>query len=264
MQEQKQKQEQEQEQKQGQEESRTSKKAEAAEVAPPKERGQKRGRNVDRDSNRSNDNNRDKGRHNGGKGGKGGNKKKKGKFDFADLDPKYLAGHSVGTSPDEVAAWRAARREHFPTRANVERKAKEQEERAEKATAAAAAAGGANSASGASGAKAERESAPKPPRKPKREGPSLCRKFARGQCRRGDKCTYAHDEESKAQHLVKLRKEAEKKQFMRATARPDGSDSLLRKLLRPAIIKERAVVLKCIRHMLLSKANAVSQPEENI
>jgi len=88
----------------------------------------------------------------------------------------------------------------------------------------------------------------------------VCNRFLNGKkCRlhsRG-KCRYSHDESARKEALIARRKRLEKQQYMRATDRPNGNDSLLRKLLCPDIRKERSVILKCIRHVLLMKSSSV-------
>ncbi|CAK9098657.1 Ankyrin repeat domain-containing protein 1 [Durusdinium trenchii] len=173
-------------------------------------------------------------------------RKKKGSKDpLLELAPKYLAAHRIGTSPEEIAQWRVERRKNYPTRENVLRKevtAKSGHEEAPPQDADTQ-----NHDDEPRGSTAGRN---KPSPKQKRAD-KLCFRFAKGSCQFGDRCHYSHDADLKTQHLIQQRKKTEKSQFLRATARAGGRDSLLRKLLLPDIRRERAVILKCIRSFFL-------------
>jgi hypothetical protein len=222
-------------------------------------------------------------KHRGGKSGSGGmfgNKRNK-LDDLPPLAPRYLAAMKVGTSPEEVAKWREERRKNYPTRANLERRAAEGwqppppepeqgaagegprdgpgqgtgkgqgeehvEEQGEEADEQGAMDSGTGAGQGAgTGAGPSAEDGPRA-RRP-------CFRFLKGNCRHGSRCHFEHSQESRTNSKVKLRKEAEKRQFLAATARAGGTPSLLRKLLAEDIRKERAVVLQCIHHLLLIKA----------
>ena len=154
-------------------------------------------------------------------------KPKKRQLDL-DIPEKYLVAHSIGTSPEEVAQWRAERRKHYPTAAKSAQGVKPSED--------------------ANKDKCEIKPGTKSPVcETKRKKP--CFKFSKGNCKFGDKCNYSHDPESKNEISINKRKETEKKNHSTNT----GKESLLRKLLMSDINKERSVVLECIRHLLSNK-----------
>jgi hypothetical protein len=212
----------------------------------------------------------------GGKGGLFGNKRNK-LDDLPPLAPRYLAAMKVGTSPQEVAKWREERRKNYPTRANLERRAAEGwqppppepeqgaagegprqdtgegqgEEHVEEQGEEADEQVGTDSGTG-TGQGAGTGAGPSAVDGPRARRP--CFRFLKGNCRYGSRCHFEHSQESRTNSKVKQRKEAEKRQFLAATARSGGTPSLLRKLLAGDIRKERAVVLQCIHHLLLLKA----------
>mmetsp|Transcript_2904 Transcript_2904/g.5173 ORF Transcript_2904/g.5173 Transcript_2904/m.5173 type:complete len:516 (+) Transcript_2904:489-2036(+) len=233
---------------------------------------------------------------NGGPKDRPTKRRKKEKDPLEELHPKYLAAQRVGTTPEEIARWRAERRRNYPTQANISRRedeakaagaiqpstitassVKDAETTSQVSTSNDAVPSGQNDATkqiaattkfsntdhnNAAGENNRKQSdkrggassGPRGEPRPQR----LCNRFmATGKCPVA-KCRFSHDPQRRTEALIAKRKRAEKQQFLRATARPGGQDSLLRKLLRADIAKERAVILHCIHHVLQRAAEEAS------
>ena len=175
------------------------------------------------------------------------------------LSSHYRAAQKLGTSTEEIASWRAARRKNYPTEANIKRRQLEIATKEsecdndkksvdfDKETNCIAAIVELNKLKDVSDKSEERTMKP-------------CFKFLRNSCKlSAEECHYDHDEQLRLERNIAARKKADQRQVMASNARPEGSPSLLKKLLASDIHKERVVLLHCLRHLLVQK----SKEQEN-
>ncbi len=84
---------------------------------------------------------------------------------------------------------------------------------------------------------------PPPCARPKR--PQLCKKFAKGMCKRGDACLFQHDSTK-----IRQRKKRNSIESTDMTTHPQGESSLLRVLLQKEVRQETNILLQCIRYLI--------------
>lgn len=183
------------------------------------------------------------------------------------IPKKYIGAHRVGCSPEEVAAWRAARRKNYPTAENIARKEKllaEKLKRGELVDKSKRRFGNRNKSSLSMLAQYDNRSDDDEKSMPrgrgskgrrgrhnrfnsrasKSKGPFACKKFLAGSCSAGDKCKFVHDPLKRREIIKRSRKQ----DFRRRVV--NRQRSLLYKLLRPEMTAEHSVMLQCIRYFV--------------
>mmetsp|Transcript_67899 Transcript_67899/g.159776 ORF Transcript_67899/g.159776 Transcript_67899/m.159776 type:complete len:214 (-) Transcript_67899:231-872(-) len=149
-------------------------------------------------------------------------------------------------SAEEIQAWIAARKKNWPSKANVERKEEEgdakptakrrrgdpqQQPSSENALTSILGYGSDEAGQGDDAPEEKPSTAPAAPKRP-------CRFFQRGRCRNGAKCTYLHERTRGKQRSKKDNNKT-----------PSRGTSLLEKLLRPELEREKLLVLQVIQHL---------------